>query len=95
LIQIEKKEIQSCCGKKRLVWKLNCTLKKEHLSILQQAGFFFLKSFRDAGMIYIEDKGLIARGVFGLNELQVSCKSKACEESIKLLEKTILTTFDI
>lgn len=93
MIKISKREILSCCGKKQLVWKLSSPLKKEHLEILQQAGFSFVRTYLDAGMLYVEDKGLIASGVFGLTELQIKCKNAKCEESTKVLEKTILVNF--
>lgn len=93
MIQIDKKEIKACCGKKQTMWKLSIPLSKDHLPVLQQAGFYYLRSFYDAGMMYIEDRGLTARGVFGLNELHIRCKNKQCEESVKLLEQVILTNF--
>lgn len=93
MIQIDKKEIKACCGKKQTIWKLNVPLRKEQLSVLQQAGFYYLRSFYDAGMMYIEDQGLTASGVFGLSELHIKCKNKKCEDSVKKLEQTILTSF--
>lgn len=73
-----------------MIWKLNIPIVKEHLSIFQQAGFSFVRTYLDAGMLYIESKGLIATGVFGLNELTIKCKNIQCDENSKLLEKTIL-----
>jgi hypothetical protein len=90
LIQIDKREIVSCCGKKQMIWKLNTPIKKDHLEIFQRAGFSFVKTYIDAGMIYIEDKGLTATGVFGMNQFTIKCKNAKCEESAKLLERTIL-----
>ncbi len=90
MIQISKREILSCCGKKQLIWRLNIALDKDQLPIFQQAGFSFVPAYIDAGMIYIEDKGLTATGVFGLNELTIKCKNKKCEESAAILERTIL-----
>lgn len=89
MIKITKKEIKSCCGKKQNQWKLSVSLRKEFLPALEAAGFFYLRSFYDAGMLYIEDNGLIASGVFGLGDLTVKCKNKKCEDSMILLEKTI------
>lgn len=93
MIEISKREIKSCCGKKQLIWKLSTALKKEHLDILQKAGFSFTRTYLDAGMMYVEDKGLIANGIFGLTELRIKCKTSHCEESAKLLERTILVNF--
>lgn len=90
LIQIDKREILSCCGKKQLIWKISVPLKKEHLDFFQQAGFSFVRTYLDAGMMYIENKGLIATGIFGLNEIKIKCKNSQCNESSQLLEKTIL-----
>jgi hypothetical protein len=91
LIKIDKREIKACCGKSQKIWKLNVPLNRDFLPIFQQAGFFFLSSFLDAGMLYVEDKGLTATGVFGLNELKIVCKNKSCEDSMKVLEQTILS----
>lgn len=93
MITINKREIKSCCGKKQLIWKLTVPLKKEHLEILQKAGFSFVRTYLDAGMLYVETKNLIAVGVFGLNELTIKCKNAKCDESAELLERTILVNF--
>lgn len=90
MIKIDKREIQSCCGKKQLIWKLSVPLNRELLTTLQQAGFFFVRTYLDAGMMYVEDKGLIAAGVFGQNEMRINCKNKQCDESAILLERTLL-----
>jgi len=94
LIKISKKELQACCGKKQIIWKLNIPIKKDYLSILQQAGFHYVKTYFDAGMMYIEDKNLIATGIFGLNEITVKCKTKECTDSATKLEQIILTKFN-
>lgn len=91
MIQIQKKEIKACCGKKKMLWVLNTPIKKEHIGVFQQSGFTFLRSYYDAGMMYIEDNGLIATCVFGLNEIKIKCKSNHCGESAQLLENIILT----
>lgn len=91
MIQIDKREIKACCGKTQVSWKLSVPLKKDYLPFLQKAGFTVVKTYLDAGMMYIEDKALIARGVFGLNEIIIKCKSKQCPESSNVLEQTLLS----
>lgn len=90
MILIDKREIKSCCGKSQKIWKLSIPLKKEFLETFQKAGFTYLTSFLDAGMLYIQDSSLIVSGVFGLNELRLKCKNKNCENSIDKLEQIIL-----
>ncbi len=58
--------------------------------MLQQNGFFFVQSYFDAGMLYIETNSIIASGVFGQNEIRIKCKNNLCDEGISLLEKTLL-----
>ena len=87
---IVKNEIKSCCGKKQLVWKLPFSIQKEYLGQLQKAGFPYLKSFYDAGMLYLENKTIIVTGVFGLNEIKIKCKHKDCSANINLLEHVLL-----
>ena len=91
MITIDKKEIKACCGKSQIIWKLNVPIKQENIDLLQQAGFFPVKSYLNIGMLYVEDKGLIASGVFGMNEIRINCKNKLCQESIILFEKTVLS----
>lgn len=90
MVSIEKREIPACCGKKQVIWKLNVPLKKEHLIIFQQAGFQFLQTYLDAGMLYVEDQNFFTTGVFGLNELKIKCKTKQCADSLVLFEQTII-----
>lgn len=91
MITIIKKEVKSCCGKTSKIWQLSSSLNKSFLPIFELNGFFHLKSFFDAGMLYIEDKNVIATGVFGLNELSIKCKNKKnCQQSVDLLESIIL-----
>ena len=89
MITIEKREIKACCGKKQLIIKINIAFDKEHLSIFKQSGFPFLSQYFDAGMIYIEDSGLIATGTLGSNELRIKCKNQTCQKSISKLERII------
>lgn len=93
MVKIEKREISTCCGKKQLIWRLNISLNKNHCVLLKQAGFSFFKSYYDSGMLYAEDKGLIASGVFGLNELNIKCKNEKCNDSVRILEEFILKNF--
>lgn len=89
MIKIEKKEIKACCGKKQTIWKLNAPIDQYLLPTLQQAGFSYLRSYLDAGMLYIEDSNLIARGVFGQNELSIKCKNSLCSQSSFILENIL------
>lgn len=66
---------------------------KEHLDFFKKSGFAVVQSFYDAGIMYIEDTNVIAICPFGSNLIQIKCKSKNCEQGIKLVENTILVNF--
>ena len=89
--KFEKKEIDSCCGKKQIILKTNFSFKKEQIDQFTSAGFTLVKSYFNAGIFYIEDKGLIASCPFGGCELKLMCKNDLCKDSAALLEKILIT----
>lgn len=87
----QKREIPACCGKKQWLLKLGISLDQSQLPIFTEAGFPFLQQYFDAGMIYLEDSGLIASGRFGGDELRIRCKNSSCQESLQKLERILET----
>ncbi len=90
MIEITKYEVEACCGKKIYSLKFNKAIIKEYVKSFTENGFRYIQAYYDAGIFFIEDKGLTASCAFGFNEFQIKCKNKAlCPDSINRLENII------
>jgi hypothetical protein len=74
-----------------IAFKLGAILTTDILVSLVNNGFTESKSFTKAGILYAENKEIIATGAFNTNILQITCKSANCTGSINSLEQLLAT----
>jgi hypothetical protein len=66
-----------CCGgvSSSVTLIFDKTVSKEMLATIMQGGSFSeVEIHTKAGILYVENKALVAQGAFGRNRLQVRCK---------------------
>jgi hypothetical protein len=73
------------CGGKSIAFKLEKTLTKDILPLLKDK-YIVQDHFLLAGILYVENEGIIATGAFGSTTLQTSCKNSECSKYIDQLE---------
>jgi hypothetical protein len=90
-MKIERISIQSCCGKKALIFKIDQPLSKDTLAFLIKNGFKETEHFTKAGILYVDNIDFVITGPIGANKLQIKCKVGDCEQKINNLEKLLST----
>jgi len=83
-MKIEKFNIQSCCGKKAIIFKTDRPLNKNHLDFLVRNGFREGTHFTTAGILYVDNSDFILTGPLGSDRLTVKCKRNEAECTKKL-----------
>ena len=58
-MNIEKFSIQSCCGKKSTIYKIDRPIDTKLLNNLVSIGFTELNHFTAAGILYVDNKDFI------------------------------------
>lgn len=92
-MKIERFAVQSCCGTASTALKLSGTLSKDFLPLLVDKGYTAPSHFTKAGILYVENEGLIATGAFGSNILQIKCRiaRDKCSNYISAFEELLST----
>jgi hypothetical protein len=85
-MDIEKFSIQSCCGKKSTIYKIDRPIDNNLLVELVGLGFTELKHFTAAGILYVDNSSFIITGPIGSNRLQVKCKRSNCDQILEDFE---------
>lgn len=85
-MKVERFVVQACCGKTSLIFKIDQSLTKEHLSALVKLGFTEAEHFTKAGIMYVDNSDLIVTGPFGADRLTVKCKIADCTQKINDFE---------
>lgn len=90
-MKIEKFTINSCCGKKSIIFKTDQPLTKHLLKCLVNLGFKESNHFTSAGILYVDNLDFIVTGPLGSNRLQVKCKKQVnCDQKLNDFENLLL-----
>lgn len=91
-MKIEKFAVQSCCGTASVAFKLDTPISKAFLPLLVDKGYTAPSHFTKAGILYVENEGLIATGAFGSDILQIKCRiaKDKCEKFINTFEEILI-----
>lgn len=73
-MKITRFAVQSCCGSASIALKLEVPLSKDFLPLLIENGYTAPSHFTKAGILYIENEGIIGTGAFGSDILQIKCR---------------------
>ncbi len=90
-MKVERHSIQSCCGKKALIFKTDQPLTKDILQIFVKSGFKETEHFTKAGILYVDNIDFVITGPLGSNRLQIKCKAIDCEQKVNNLEQFLLS----
>lgn len=85
-MNIEKFSIQSCCGSKSVIFRIDRSIDSQLLAALTNLGYKEYKHFTEAGILYVDNSDLIITGPIGSNKLQIKCKNRNCDQKITEFE---------
>lgn len=90
-MKAERFNVQACCGKTSIIYKIDEPLAHKHMESLIKSGFVEAKHFTKAGILYVDNLDFIVTGPFGSDRLQVKCKVKSaiCNEKLKDFEELL------
>lgn len=75
-----------------IAFKLDRSLTKDIIAIFISNGFKEYPHFTKAGILYVENEGIMAQGTFGSTTIQTKCKKKDCDNFLNDFEH-LLTNF--
>ena len=82
---IEEYKTQGCCGKTSLFFKLTKPITQDLLQHFLNIGFVQQQHFVKSGIAYLTSNELVLSGPMQSTRLQVKCRKKDCEDSIKII----------
>lgn len=87
-MKVERFVVQSCCGRKAIIFKTDQPLLKNHVDGLVKAGFIEHSQFTQAGILYVDNPDFTVTGPLGSDRLTVKCKhvEAECNQKINDLE---------
>lgn len=88
-MKVEKFKIKACCGTFTVSLKIGAPLSKDFLPSFVGGGFTEAKHFTKAGILYIENEGIIVTGSFGSDFLQIKCRKGDCDKFINSFEELL------
>lgn len=90
-MKFERFSVKACCGTSSIAYKLSSPIGKDLLAKLVAAGFTENKHFTASNILYSESVGLIIKGTFGSDNLQLKCKTRECDIHISSFEEILAT----
>lgn len=91
-MELTKYSINSCCGKKSVIYKIDRPITNDLLNIFLSLGFKELSHFTKAGILYVENSDFIITGPMGSNKLQIKCRIANCDSKLQDFQ-TLAKTF--
>jgi hypothetical protein len=85
-MKIEKFQVQSCCGKTSITFKIDRPVTEDLIAFLKKEGFSVLDHYMKAGILYATNMDFIVTSPLGANKLHITCKTGNCSEKINDLE---------
>ncbi len=89
-MKVERHSIQSCCGRKAIIFKIDQPIDKKLCQSLVSNGFKESENYTKAGILYVDNLDFIVIGPFGSDRLQVKCKSSDCEKKVNDFEELLI-----
>lgn len=88
-MQLERFNVQGCCGKKSIFFKLDQSITIGLISQLVSNGYKEHTHFTKAGILYTDNLDFIITGPIGSDKLQVKCKKSDCDQKLNDLESLL------
>jgi len=83
---VQRRVTKTCCGRKAIIITSNKPVRKNHISLFQQAGFNVPENYVRSGLLYAKKGGFVATASFGICNVNVRCSGAGCDDTINLFE---------
>jgi hypothetical protein len=88
-MKFEKFAVYACCGTTAVSFKLGVPTTPDFLAYLVSNGYVESSHFTKAGILYVENDGIIITGALGSDFLQTKCKKGDCQKYISVFEELL------
>jgi hypothetical protein len=85
-MNIEKFSVQSCCGARSIIYKIDRSIDLNMINSFINIGFIEQQHFTKVGILYVDNDEFIITGPIGSNRLQIKCKKKDCDQKLNDFE---------
>ena len=85
-MKIEKFNVQACCGRTSIFFKISEPISNSLLQYLKLNGYRETEHFTKAGILYADNEDFLITGPMGTDKLQVRCKKDNCDQIIDKFE---------
>lgn len=89
-MKVERFNVQACCGRTNVIFKIGRPLDTAFLAALVSKGFVEDSKFTNAGLVYVNNSEFTLTGPLGSDKLQAKCKLKDCAQKLNELEGLLL-----
>lgn len=86
---VKRHKVKSCCRTHSFTFETNKPIKKNHISIFQNAGYVAPPNFITAGIFYVRGNGIIAQSSFGSTKINVRCSGSNCATILNQFENIL------
>ncbi|NJO18368.1 MAG: hypothetical protein HC877_22340 [Thioploca sp.] len=86
---IKKSAVASCCGRKKWIFQTESFVMRDHVEALRKHGFNAPTHMANAGMFFVEKRGLVASCPMGSNKIQIQCTLADCNQVMHEFETLI------
>jgi hypothetical protein len=88
-VKVTKFEIEACCGKTKIVFRVSSPILPWVIAKLVSLGFKEHTDYSKRGILYVDNSDLILISPIGSSRIDIKCKNFDCKNKVSELEELI------